>query len=81
MRLRAPKPLSHEYPTVIKTLGDRLRKRRLDLGLLQKDVAKRLRVSEETVVNWELNRTKPQVRLRGKLINFLNEHCCELSDS
>jgi DNA-binding XRE family transcriptional regulator len=38
---------------------DRLQKRRLDLGLRQRDVADLLGVHETTVYNWERNRTVP----------------------
>ena len=53
------------------TLGDHLRKRRLDLGLLQKDVAQRLGVNIDTVTNWELNRTEPALRFIARIIRFL----------
>jgi hypothetical protein len=33
--LTAKKPLSEAYPKTLKTLGDHLRKRRLDLNLFQ----------------------------------------------
>lgn len=50
--LRATKPKDSAYPQQIKTLGDKLRARRLDLGLLQKDVARMLGVTEDSVINW-----------------------------
>src|SRR5712691_8111311 len=40
VRLQAQKPLAAAYPRELWTLGDRVRKRRLDLGLRQKDVAR-----------------------------------------
>ena len=55
----------------MKTLGDHLRKRRLDLGLLQGDVAEELDVNKMTVCNWETNRTSPQLRLIPRIITFL----------
>lgn len=45
IRLRDQKPLPHAYPAESKTLGDHLRKKRLDLGLFQKDVARILGVA------------------------------------
>jgi hypothetical protein len=42
IRLKAQKPLPSAYPQTLKTLGDHLRKRRLDLQLFQKDVAQML---------------------------------------
>ena len=53
------------------TLGDHLRKRRLDLGLLQKQLAEKLGVDEMTICNWEINRTSPQLRFIPKIIAFL----------
>jgi ribosome-binding protein aMBF1 (putative translation factor) len=41
------------------TLGERIRKWRLERGLFQVDLAKRLHVDEMTIVNWEKGRTKP----------------------
>jgi transcriptional regulator with XRE-family HTH domain len=69
--LKAKKPLPRTYPKELKTLGDHLRKKRLDLGLLQKDVAKILGVSQGTIYNWENNRTSPSLRAIPKIIEFL----------
>ncbi|MCD6422001.1 helix-turn-helix transcriptional regulator [bacterium] len=71
MTLKAKKPPPKGYPQNPKTLGDHLRKKRLDLGLLQKDVAKILGVSKDTVCNWENNRTSPSLRSIPKIIEFL----------
>ena len=48
-----------------------LRKRRLDLGLRQVDVAKMLGCDEMSVVFWENGQRKPYVRSMGKIIQFL----------
>jgi transcriptional regulator with XRE-family HTH domain len=52
-------------------LGDHLRKRRLDLGLLQAEVADRLGVTESSVTNWELSRTEPELRFLPGIVRFL----------
>ena len=62
-----PKP----YPAVPTTLGDHLKKRRYELSLLQKDVAARVGVTADTVLNWEHNRCTPSVRCMPRLIAFL----------
>lgn len=54
-----------------KTIGDHIRNRRLELKLLQKEVASKLGVSEATIWNWENNRTKPANRLKSKIETFL----------
>ncbi|RLG05747.1 MAG: transcriptional regulator [Thaumarchaeota archaeon] len=69
--MKAKKPLPRAYPKELKTLGDHLRKKRLELGLLQKDVAKILGVSQDTIYNWENNRTSPSLRSIPKIIEFL----------
>jgi DNA-binding XRE family transcriptional regulator len=51
--IRSPKPLDRAYPTELRSIGDHVRKRRLDLGLLQRDVALRIGVDKTTVFNWE----------------------------
>jgi len=69
--LKAGRPLPRAYPQVLVTIGDHLRKRRLDLGLLQRELAERLGVDEMTVTNWELNRTRPAVRFIPSLIRLI----------
>jgi transcriptional regulator with XRE-family HTH domain len=70
-RLKGQKPLPAAYPKEINTLGDNIRKRRLDLGLLQGDVARQIGVNKDTIYNWETNRTEPEVRLIPHIIDFL----------
>jgi DNA-binding XRE family transcriptional regulator len=71
VRLSAKKPKSDSYPSVLKTLGDHLRARRLDLGLIQKQVAEQIGVDEASVYNWESNRVEPAVRLIPHIHIFL----------
>jgi len=52
-------------------VGDHLRKERLDLGLLQKDVARRLGVDTGSVTNWEKNHSVPMLQLVPRIIEFL----------
>lgn len=59
------------YPPNPKTLGDHLKKQRLDMGLRQKDVALRLAVNDWTICNWENNKTVPAVRYLPRIIAFL----------
>ena len=58
----------NSYPLVItlqlplypdQTLGEHIKKWRLERGLFQVDLAKKVGVSEMTIVNWEKGRTKP----------------------
>lgn len=52
-------------------MGDHLRRRRLHLGLFQKQVADLFGASEASVNNWELNERQPEVRFVGKIVDFL----------
>jgi DNA-binding XRE family transcriptional regulator len=42
-----------------RTLGERIRKWRLEQGLFQRDLANSIGVDEMTIVNWEKGRTRP----------------------
>lgn len=64
-------PLSKQYPREINSLGDHLRKRRLDLGFLQREVAEKIGVTEATIWNWERQRTQPEIRFIARIIGFL----------
>ena len=69
--LRGQRPLPAAYPQTLRTLGDHLRKRRLDLCLLQREAAERIGVDPTTVTNWELSRTAPALRFIPSIIRFL----------
>ncbi|HEY2989813.1 MAG TPA: helix-turn-helix domain-containing protein [Candidatus Binatia bacterium] len=69
--LTAQKPKDSAYPKELKTLGDHIRKRRLELGLFQKHVAKQIGVDEATVFNWESNETQSRIRHIPRIIEFL----------
>lgn len=56
---------------MLKTIGDHIRKRRLDLGLLQKQVACQIGVDQATICNWEGNATTPVCRYYQPIIQFL----------
>jgi len=65
------KPLGNKHVKEPKTLGEKLRNRRLELGLFQKDVAEILGVCTDTVTNWENNKTEPQIELYPEIIKLL----------
>jgi transcriptional regulator with XRE-family HTH domain len=67
----ANKPPNSAYPKKLVTLGDHIRKRRLDLGLFQKDMAVTIGVDTTTIYNWENNRTAPPARFIPKISIFL----------
>ena len=61
------------YPTKPKTLGQKIRKRRMDLGLLQKDVARFVGVVTDTVTLWEKGRKEPSKRYLKRIEQFLKK--------
>jgi transcriptional regulator with XRE-family HTH domain len=69
--LKAERPLPPAYPNSLKTLGDHLRKKRIDLKLLQKEVAQKLGVDEASVHNWERGHTTPSLSFMPRIIKFL----------
>ena len=62
-------------------MGDHIRRKRLDLGLRQRTLAKQLGVRMETVANWELGKAKPLVRHMAGLIQFLGYDPVRVKDS
>ncbi len=53
-------------------MGGHIRKRRLDLGLLQREVAQQLGVDKSTILNWERGHTSPALRLLPRIIGLLS---------
>ena len=54
-----------------KTLGQHLLNKRLESGLLQREVAEILSVSEDTITDWENGRAQAQVKHYPAIISFL----------
>lgn len=71
IRLTAKKPLNSLYPEALHTLGDHLRKRRIDLGLTQPLLSIRLRVDKSSILNWEKGNTAPDFRHIPLIHEFL----------
>ena len=69
--LNAPIPPDPAYPAELVTVGNQLRRRRLELRLLQREVAAEIGVHASSVYNWESGRTEPQLRHLPAIIRFL----------
>lgn len=72
--LRAKKPQlesNNRSPEDLSTLGNHIRKRRLELKLTAKDVGKRLGVDICTIYKWEYNIASPNPRRLSQIIEFL----------
>ena len=61
---------SNGFIFTVVTIRDHIRKKRLDLGLTQIEVAEIIGVKESTVWNWE-HGTEPELRHIPKIIEFL----------
>jgi transcriptional regulator with XRE-family HTH domain len=69
--LKTNKPVNPAYPKTLVTIGDHIRKRRLDLGLKQVHVGRALGVSATAITGWEKNLREPDPAFIPKIIAFL----------
>jgi len=60
-----------KYPKNPQNLGEKIRKARMDKGLMIKELASRLGVTEDAVINWEIRGIKPEGRNTERLKAFL----------
>ena len=71
LQIQFPRPMLKKYPESPKHIGEHIKKKRLDLGLLQHEAAEEMGVSLWTVINWELGETTPPVWYGPRIIKFL----------
>jgi transcriptional regulator with XRE-family HTH domain len=64
------RPRSEEPPALL-TLGDHIRKRRLELGLSQATLASQLGINRNAVTNWESGAQEPDLAQMPSVIEFL----------
>jgi DNA-binding XRE family transcriptional regulator len=53
------------------TLGEHIKRKRLQLGLYQKDIAKQIGVTLFSIVHWETGFSQPMTRYLPMIIKFL----------
>ena len=70
LHVPSPVKLPPGYPVELRSIGDHIRKRRLDLGLLQIEVVAQIGVSENTVWNWK-HGTQPELIHIPEVLTFL----------
>jgi transcriptional regulator with XRE-family HTH domain len=68
-------------PTELNTIGDHIRKRRLGLKMLQREVAERIGVGETSVFKWEANTVSPDIRYMPAIIRFLGYNPLPAADT
>jgi len=64
---------TRHYPTNPKTLGEHLRKKRVDLGLSMPKLAQLLGfgITDAAIEKWEKNENRPTEPCRSRIIEFL----------
>lgn len=67
--LKSLKPVGYEREP--RTLGQRLKKRRVELGLFQRELRNRFNLEKETYANWEKDRCIPTMKHWPLIIDFL----------
>lgn len=69
------------YPIILSTVGEHIRKKRMDIGLHQSDVGRMLKVSKDCVTNWENGRNEPQIKHYPSIITFLGYNPVAVDES
>jgi transcriptional regulator with XRE-family HTH domain len=64
--------LNQRIPSQPQTLGEQIKKHRLELHWLQTDVAAKIGISSASVSNWERGTTIPSRRLTKRIAEFLS---------
>lgn len=64
-------PIPQNYPQEPTTIGEHLRKKRIDSDLSQAELAKILGVSTDCLTYWENNRSNPQITYYPRIHHFL----------
>ena len=71
--LKGQKSRNPAIPENPKTIGERIRKYRIENGLSQKEIAEQVGVRTDSVTNWELGRNEPQIQFMPKIIKLLGD--------
>ena len=74
MILKAKKPVHREkYPDFMRTWGDHIKARRLDLKLTKRQLSLRFHVDDTTIYLWERNKVRPSLAQIPKILEFLGQ--------
>lgn len=71
LKFSIKRPSHPDLPKQVLTIGDHIRKARIERGLTQSQVAATVQVDENSITGWELGHHDPQVRFMPKVIEFL----------
>jgi len=64
-------PQQRGFIDIPTTVGEHIRKKKMELGLFQTDVARMFNVSAGCITYWENNRSEPQINYYPLIIEFL----------
>jgi len=82
LTLKAKKPVHREkYPDILRTWGDHIKTRRLDLKLTKRQLSLKFQVDDTTIYLWERNKVRPSLAQIPEIIEFLNRDPFECSSS
>jgi transcriptional regulator with XRE-family HTH domain len=70
-KFKALKSEKKNIPTELKTIGDHLKKKRLESNLYQRQVGEIIGVDEVTIFNWENKISRPSIKKLPKIVEFL----------
>jgi len=62
-----------KYPKNPQTLGERIKKARMDKGLLIVELAELIGVTADTIINWEIRGIIPEGRNMERVSEFLKK--------
>jgi ribosome-binding protein aMBF1 (putative translation factor) len=62
-----------KYPKNPQNLGQKIRKARMDKGLMIKELAEQIGVAEDAVINWEVREVKPARKNMAKIKAFFED--------
>ena len=71
VRVSLKSVISKPYDFEPNSLGEHLKKKRLQIGLFQKDVADLIGVCEATILHWEKSTTEPPIAFLPPILEFL----------
>jgi transcriptional regulator with XRE-family HTH domain len=72
LTLKPKKPVHREkYPDILRTWGDHIKTRRLDLKLTKRQLSLRFHIDDTTIYLWKKNRVRPSLTQIPKVIEFL----------
>lgn len=71
IKIQVKRPKPSNYPSYPISIGEHLLKKRLDNNKTQKEIASILKISINTLSNWENNKTRPNISQFAKIIEFL----------